>query len=145
LREVERKMKKTIFCFGLVSLLLLTSFLTVSAVSALPSLEIRNITNPRGEVRATIRNNGGETATNVRWSFTFTGGVIILPWGRIFSRGGGDIASLEEAYIKTPVFGIAGIWPFTPVTVTISANCNEVPTPVTAIAPYSNVLGWNIW
>ena len=83
----------------------------------LPEFDI-NVSGGLG-VTATIENIGMAGATNVEATFTFTGGLILLPAGGTKTVAVGDIAAAGTGSANTFVFGIGK-----PV-ITVDVTCDE--------------------
>jgi len=81
-------------------------------------LEIGNITGNLFKVSAAIRNIGGVDATNVSWSVTLDGGIILL--GKETS---GNILSLSAGGEKT--ISSDSIFGFGNTIITVTAECDE--------------------
>jgi PKD repeat protein len=95
-------------------------------ITVLPVVEIGNITGGLLKISAEILNKGATDVTSVNWSFTVSGGLVLLgktKSGTILSIPGGG----SEIIIDRPVFG------FGKITITVSI---EVPDsePVTKTA-----------
>ena len=135
--------KKNVVIAGLL-LAIFMLVLPVSTVSAQPILQISNITKQFGSVKATINNVGSADATNVQWSFTFTGGWILMPSGSITTGTLTVLAPAASSIITTRAFGIAGVCGIPTVTITISVSCTQAPT-VTATAPWHHLFLGLIW
>jgi len=68
----------------------------------LPVIEIEDITGGLFTVRAVVKNTGGATATDVSWSITFSGGLLILgkeSTGTIPALASGATAAISSKFI----------------------------------------------
>jgi len=132
------KRRKNILKVGLLLCPLLL-LLSASVASAIPVLEISNITGGFG-VHATLKNVGSTKSRDVNWRIIFTGGIILYPVGR---ETNGTIDAIEpgdEVIINSPVFGFAGdLGIISPVLVTVYAEGDfptQNPDPVSPPSPY---------
>jgi hypothetical protein len=83
-----------------------------------PELEIGEITGGLGKIKSSIKNIGTGEATDVEWSITLEGGLIIL--GKNTTGTETTIAAEDEAAIESSfIFGIGKP------TITIYAECAE--------------------
>jgi hypothetical protein len=94
---------------------------------AQPELEI-TVAGGLG-VTATVENTGTADATNVEVSFTFEGGLILLPSGGIANAALGDLTAGASQSAKVTVFGIGKP------TITIDVTCDEGITASTVYEP----------
>jgi hypothetical protein len=91
--------------------------LTVSIVEG-PILEIGNFTGGLFKIKATVKNIGGGTASNINWSIKLTGGLILLgkeTTGNILALNAGD----EREITSKTIIGLGKT------VVTVSAECAE--------------------
>ena len=132
------KKRKNILKVGLILCPLLL-LLSASIASAIPVLEISNITGGFG-VHATIKNVGSTKSRDVNWRITFTGGIILYPQGRETKGTIDAIEPGDEVIINSPVFGFAGdLGIINPVLVTVYAEGDfptQNPDPAVPPSPY---------
>ncbi len=83
-----------------------------------PNLEITDVGGLMG-IRATIKNTGKADASNIKWTITMNGGLIIMPIGGSKSSTISSIKSDEQASVSVFVFG------FGSTSVTVEASCSD--------------------
>lgn len=96
-----------------------------------PKLELGNITGGFG-IHCTLTNTGTAAATNVNWTITIDGGIILIPSGGKVTKSVASLAVDGSTAISTMVLGFGGI--LKPLNITVSAVASNA-SPVEKTVP----------